>query len=48
MLKSRKSKNWLKMGALVLLGVVFSVKIKDVIGKYAPAVRDVLDKGEQI
>jgi hypothetical protein len=46
MLNRRKQKSWLKTVGLVLIGVAFSVKIKEIIGKYVPAVKDVLDKVE--
>ena len=42
-----KNKNvYLKMVGLVLIGVVFSGKIKEVIRKYMPQLADLLDKAE--
>jgi hypothetical protein len=33
-----------KMVGIMLLGVVFATKVKDLIGTYAPGVRDAMDK----
>lgn len=43
-----KRKNvYLKMMGLVILGVAFSSKIKDFIGNYVPALKDILDKADK-
>jgi hypothetical protein len=43
---SRKKNTVVKMVGLVLLGVTFASKIKEVIRKYVPAAADLLDKAE--
>lgn len=42
----RQTKNWLKMAGLVLLGAIFSVKIKDSITNISPKAGDMMDKAE--
>tara|TARA_B100000809_G_C15113990_1_gene521696 strand:- start:888 stop:1037 length:150 start_codon:yes stop_codon:yes gene_type:complete len=44
----RRTKNWLKMGLLVLVGAIFSVKIKDSITKVSPQAGAIMDKASGI
>ena len=44
----RRTKNWLKMGALVLVGAIFHVKIIDAVSKASPKVGAIMDKASNL